>query len=106
MRSSGVRFSGNGLGIVDVKKKILGWTIAACCAGAFLFAAAAVAQEQSGGWRLTGAEAGQTGWQKGEINPTPEKIGAKVKFLWEIQPWQPAKEGPAFSRPPMGGRLT
>ena len=105
MRSSGVRFSGNGLGIADVKKKISGWTIGACCAGAFLFAAAAVAQEQSGDWRLTGADAGQTGWQKGEIDLTPENIGAKFKFLWKIKLGQPSKEARSFSEPLLAGRL-
>jgi hypothetical protein len=105
MRSSGVRFSGNGLGIVDVKKKILGRAIGACCAGAFLFAAAAVAQQQSGDWRLTGADAGQTGWQKGEIDLTPENTGANFKFLWKIKLGQPSKAARTFSEPLLAGRL-
>src|SRR2546429_5362246 len=99
MRSSGVRFSANGLGIVDVKKKILGWTIAACCAGAFLFAAAAVAQEQSGDWRFTGADAGQTSRQKGEKNLTPGNIRAQFKILWKIQLREPRKEARALRQP-------
>src|SRR5262252_73450 len=105
MRSSGVRFKGNGFEIVGVKKKILGRTIRACCAGAFLFAAAAVAQEQSGDWRLTGADGGQTGWQKGEIDLTPENTGANFKFLWKIKLGQPSRVARSFSEPLLAGRL-
>ena len=82
-----------------MRKKIIGRTIGACCAGAFLFAAAAVAQEQSGDWRLTGADAGQTGWQKGEIDLTPENTGARFKFLWKIKLGQPSKAARSFSEP-------
>ena len=105
MRWSGFGLGENGFGIVDVKKKILGRTIGACCAGAFLLAAAAVAQEQSGDWRSTGADAGQTGWQKGEIDLTPENAGAKFKFLWKIKLGQPSRAARSFSEPLLAGRL-
>ena len=88
-----------------MKKKILGRTIGGCCAGAFLFAAVAVAQQQSGDWRLTGADAGQTGWQKGEIDLTPENTAAKFKFLWKIKLGQPSKALRSFSEPLLAGRL-
>ena len=90
---------------MGVKKNILGRTIGAFCAGAFLFAAAAVAQEQSGDWRLTGADAGQTGWQKGEIDLTPENTGANFKFLWKIKLGQPSRVARSFSEPLLAGRL-
>jgi outer membrane protein assembly factor BamB len=90
---------------VDVKKKILARALGACCAGAFLLAAVAVAQEQSGDWRLTGADAGQAGWQKGEIDITPENTAANFKLLWKIRLGPPSKSARSFSEPLLAGRL-
>ena len=68
----------------------------ACCAGAFLFAAVAVAQEQSGDWRLTGGDAGQTGWQKGEI-PLPRRTPARTSSFSGRSSWGNLRNPPAPS---------
>jgi hypothetical protein len=90
---------------VNVKKEIIGRAILACCASAFLFAAAAFAQDQSGDWRLTGGDAGQAGWQKGEIDLSPENTGTNFKFLWKIKLGQTSKSARSFSEPLLAGRL-
>jgi hypothetical protein len=88
-----------------VKKRFLERSAGLLCASAFLYATVAVAQ-QSGDWRLTGGDIGQSGWQKGEIDLTPESVPAKFKFLWKIPLGRPAKgAGPSFSEPLLAGRL-
>ena len=90
---------------MDVKKELIRRAILTCCASAFLFAGTAVAQDQSGDWRLTGGDAGQAGWQKGEIDLTPENTGANFKLLWKIRLGQPSKSARSFSEPLLAGRL-
>ena len=65
----------------------------------------AVAQEQKGDWPLTGADAGQSGWQKDEFDLTPENIAANFKFLWKIKLGQPTNAKRSFSEPLLAGRL-
>ena len=88
-----------------MKKKLIGQAIALGCAAAFLFSAAAGAQDQSGDWRLTGGDAGQTGWQKGEIDLTPDNTGANFKLLWKIKLGKPSRGERSFSEPLLAGRL-
>ena len=88
-----------------MKKELIRRAILTCCASAFLFAGTAVAQDQSGDWRLTGGDAGQAGWQKGEIDLTPENTGANFKLLWKIRLGQPSKSARSFSEPLLAGRL-
>ena len=88
-----------------MKKEVIRRAILTCCASAFLFAGTAVAQDQSGDWRLTGGDAGQAGWQKGEIDLSPENTGANFKFLWKIRLGQPSKSARSFSEPLLAGRL-
>jgi len=65
----------------------------------------AVAQEQSGEWHLTGGDAGQSGWQKGEQDLKPDNIAGHFKLLWKIRLGQPSKGERTFSEPLLAGRL-
>ena len=88
-----------------MKKRLMGRAIGICCAAAFLCAAASTAQDQRGDWSLTGADAGQSGWQKDELNLRPESIAANFKFLWKIKLGQPSKGARSFNEPLLAGRL-
>ena len=72
---------------------------------AFLCVTGAVAQNESGEWSLTGADAGHSGWQKGERNLSPNSIASDFRFLWKIKLGQPSKQPPAFSEPLLAGQL-
>lgn len=87
-----------------MKTRILIRAIGLCCAGSLLFAAPTVAQDDRGDWSLTGADAGQSGWQKGESQLGVSAV-ANVKFLWKIKLGEPAKGAPSFSEPLLAGRL-
>ena len=63
------------------------------------------AQDEDPNWRLTGADAGQSGCQKGEAILTPENIAANFKLLWKLKLGHPSQEGPSFSEPLLAGRL-
>jgi outer membrane protein assembly factor BamB len=63
------------------------------------------AQEQRGDWSLTGADAGQNGWQKDELNLSPESVPTNFKFLWKIKLGEPSKAARTFSEPLLAGRL-
>jgi outer membrane protein assembly factor BamB len=77
------------------------------CATAFLWSAASFAQsdDDRGDWSVTGADLGQSGWQKSESQLAPENAGAKVKFLWKIQLGHASKDTHDFSEPLLAGRL-
>ena len=79
-------------------------TFGVCCV-AILTANLAVAQGDRGDWSTTGADAGQSGWQKSESNLSPDSVPAKVKFLWKIQLGKPSKGAPSFSEPLLASRL-
>jgi outer membrane protein assembly factor BamB len=88
-----------------VKKKLL-WRIAGLlCAGVSLCATTIVAQEENGDWHLAGAEAGQSGWQKGEVVLGPDNAASSFKFLWKIKLGEPSKSPNSFSEPLLAGRL-
>jgi hypothetical protein len=74
-------------------------------ASALIAATAVVAQEQSGDWRMTGADAGQSGWQKGELALAPDTIAANFRFLWKIKLGEPSRGARSFSEPLLAGRL-
>jgi hypothetical protein len=63
------------------------------------------AQDQRGDWAMTGADAGQNGWQKDEQGLSPDTIADKFKYLWKIKLGQAAKDGESFSEPIMIGRV-
>jgi hypothetical protein len=65
----------------------------------------ACAQDQRGDWAMTGADAGQNGWQKDEQGLSPDTIAGKFKYLWKIKLGQAAKGGESFSEPIMIGRV-
>jgi outer membrane protein assembly factor BamB len=90
---------------VHVKKILLGRAVALFCASSLLCATATVAQDQRGDWALTGADAGQNGWQKDELGLSPDSVGANFKFLWKIKLGQPSKTTRSFSEPLLAGRL-
>jgi hypothetical protein len=75
------------------------------CAGVLFCAATAFAQDDRGDWSLTGADAGQSGWQKDEVILTPEAVAQNFKFLWKIQLGKPARGARSFSEPLLAGRL-
>lgn len=88
-----------------MKKKLL-WRFAGLyCAGAVLCATTMVAQEENGDWHLTGANAGQSGWQKGEVVLGPDNAASSFKFLWKIKLGEPSKTPQSFSEPLLAGRL-
>jgi hypothetical protein len=89
----------------DVKKKLLGRIVGLLCTGALLGTTAAVAQNQRGDWSLTGADPGQSGWQKDELGLTPESVPANFKFLWKIKLGASSRGPRSFSEPLLAGRL-
>ena len=76
-----------------------------CWAGAFLGSSALLAQGQKGDWSITGADAGQSGWQKAEMTLSKESVPGSFKFLWKIQLGQPSRDGNSFSEPLLATRL-
>jgi len=78
-------------------------TVGLCCLGAFL-CGTVFAQDEDPNWRLTGADAGQSGSKKGEAILTPENIAANFKLLWKLKLGDPSQEGPSFSEPLLAGR--
>jgi outer membrane protein assembly factor BamB len=88
-----------------VKIKLSSWTAGLFCATLVLLETVAFAQDDRGDWALTGADAGQSGWQKDESVLTLESVAANFKFLWKIQLGKPGKEERAFSEPLLAGRL-
>ena len=66
---------------------------------ALLCATIAFAQDDDrGDWRLTGADAGQNGWQKDESTLTPENAATDFKFLWKIKLGEASNAGTLFQR--------
>lgn len=88
-----------------MKKRLLGHAIGLFCAGSLLCPMVTSAQEQRGDWSLTGADAGQNGWQKDELNLTPDSVSTNFKFLWKIKLGQASKGARSFSEPLLAGRL-
>lgn len=88
-----------------MKTEFLGQAVGLFCVSSLLCATAAFAQSQRGDWALTGADAGQSGWQKDELGLSPDSIGANFKFLWKISLGEPSKATPSFSEPLLAGRL-
>ena len=87
---------------MDVKKEIIGRTIGACCASAFLFAAAAVAQEQSGDWRLTGARRGTDWLAKGRNRPVAGEHRRELQIPLEDQARAAFESGAVLQRAAAG----
>ena len=79
-------------------------TFGMCCA-AFLAANVAAAQSDRGDWSLTGADAGQSGWQKSESKLSPDSVPGNVKALWKIPLGKPSSGAGSFSEPLLAGRL-
>lgn len=86
-----------------MEKRLLRMTVGLCCLGAFL-CGTVFAQDEDPNWRLTGADAGQSGSKKGEAILTPENIAANFKLLWKLKLGDPSQEGPSFSEPLLAGR--
>jgi outer membrane protein assembly factor BamB len=74
-------------------------------AALFTTAATTYAQDQRGDWSLPGGDVGQTGWQKGEFNMTPENAATQFKFLWKYPFGHAAGGTQTFSEPIMIGRV-
>ncbi len=89
-----------------MKKRLVRNAMGLIGATAILCATIAVAQEDDrGDWSLTGADAGQSGWQKDEQILTPESAASNFKFLWKIKLGEPSNSGRSFSEPLLAGRL-
>ena len=89
-----------------MKKRLVRNAMGLIGAMAILCATIAVAQEDDrGDWSLTGADAGQSGWQKDEQILTPESAASNFKFLWKIKLGEPSNSGRSFSEPLLAGRL-
>jgi outer membrane protein assembly factor BamB len=88
-----------------MKKRRLGQIVEFLVACAFLCVTGAVAQDESGDWSLTGADAGHSGWQKGERSLSPNNIASDFRFLWKIKLGQSSKLPSTFSEPLLAGRL-
>ena len=74
-----------------------------CCVCAFL-CGTILAQDEDPNWRLTGADAGQSGSKKGEAALTPESITANFKLLWKLKLGEPSNSARSFSEPLLAGR--
>jgi len=98
-------FSGSNHERVNVKKQIFWRAFGLMASVIVLCSAATVAQEDRGDWSLTGADAGQTGWQKNESILTPDSVPSSFKFLWKIKLGQASKADRSFSEPLLAGRL-
>jgi outer membrane protein assembly factor BamB len=79
-------------------------TFVMCCAP-LLAANLATAQSERGDWSMTGADAGQSGWQKSESILSPDSVPAHVKFLWKISLGKRSQGAASFSEPLLAGRL-
>ena len=88
-----------------MKRRFLGRAVGLICVSTFLCSTVTIAQDGRGDWSLTGADAGQNGWQKDESILTPESVAANFKFLWKIQLGKPTKADRSFSEPLLAGRL-
>jgi hypothetical protein len=86
-----------------VEKRLLRMAVGLCCVCAFL-CGTILAQDEDPNWRLTGADAGQSGSKKGEAALTPESITANFKFLWKIKLGEPSNSARSFSEPLLAGR--
>lgn len=84
-------------------KRYLGRAIAVCWAGALLSSSVLLAQ--TGDWSVTGADGGQSGWQKGEVNISTQSAPGSFKYLWKIQLGKPSNGGNSFSEPLLATRL-
>ena len=79
---------------------------AICCAIALSSSLASVAQRGGkGDWSMTGADAGQNGFQKAEADLSPDTVSGKFRFLWKIQLGKPDKHGGSFTEPLLAMRL-
>jgi hypothetical protein len=96
---------GKSIGVRGVTMKLGVRAVGPCWAAIFLCAAVTAAQDGPGDWHLTGADAGQNGWQKAESTLAPDSVRANVKFLWKIQLGHPEKGAESFSEPLLAGRL-
>ena len=88
-----------------MKRRLSGPAAGLFCACAIFCATAAFAQDDRGDWSLTGADAGQSGWQKDEVILPPEAVAQNFKFLWKIQLGKPSRGARSFSEPLLAGRL-
>lgn len=88
-----------------MNRETLGQAGAMILAGALLCSTASLAQEQKNDWPLTGADTGQSGWQRDEYGLTQDNIATKFKFLWKIKLGQPTSAKRTFSEPLLAGRL-
>lgn len=98
-------FNGKLLRNEHVKRRLWGPAAGLFLVSVILCATAARAQDDRGDWSLTGADAGQSGWQKDEVILTPEAVAQNFKFLWKIQLGKPARGARSFSEPLLAGRL-
>ncbi|HEX4487919.1 MAG TPA: hypothetical protein VH088_16705 [Terriglobales bacterium] len=87
-----------------MQKKILRLAVGLLFASA-LFSVTACAQDDDPDWRMTGANAGQSGSKKGESAFTPENISANFKLLWKLKLGQPSNGARSFSEPLLAARL-
>ena len=88
-----------------MKMKLSSCTAGLFCATLIFLATVSSAQEGRGDWALTGADVGQSGWQKDETVLTPDSVAANFKFLWKIQLGKSGKGDRSFSEPLLAGRL-
>ena len=86
-----------------MEKRLLRMAVGLCCVSAFL-CGTILAQDEDPNWRLTGADAGQSGSKKGELVLTPDNIAANFKLLWKIKLGEPSKAARSFSEPLLAGR--
>lgn len=80
-------------------------SIAMCCTLAISSSLLGVAQKGGkGDWSMTGADSGQTGFQKAEADLAPDHV-SNFKFLWKINLGEPSKHGQSFTEPLLAMRL-
>jgi outer membrane protein assembly factor BamB len=89
-----------------VSKRFLSRSMTLYCACVVLSSSVALAQGSAkGDWSMSGADAGQSGWQKAETKLTKDDIAGSFKFLWKIKLGQPLKDAQTFSEPLLASRL-
>jgi hypothetical protein len=88
-----------------VIKRFLSRSVTLYCTSALLWSGVALAQGTKGDWSMSGADAGQNGWQKAERKLSKDSVADSFKFLWKIKLGQSSKETQAFSEPLLASGL-
>jgi outer membrane protein assembly factor BamB len=94
-----------GSGNQYVKRQHSGRIVGAMLATVLLATLPVYGQDQRGDWSMAGGDVNRSGWQKGEVNLTPDNAASQFKFLWKIPFAHAAGATRSFTEPIMIGRV-